>query len=220
MNALSEREPVWATSGGASQWAFTGDLRSSARFNQRCSACSRQDLRLTFEVRHETTQATCRICQNCISRGSVAVEQAGRILHGQELRDHITEMAIRVMVRTCREVLRNLLAGKIDNDLLKVAVYFDRNAQLSPRHAATLFLALSDARVGVDAKIFEVHIRSTDHREEFGRLNEREKVAVWQVLSPTVRKRLIALKLAPERYFMQAKRTKQSRDQYSLAALP
>ena len=220
MNALSEIEPARAMPGAASQWVFTGNLKSSTRFNQQCSTCGRQDLRVTFEVRQVMTKATCGICQNCLSKGSIAVEQDGRVLDGQELRDHLTEMAVRVMVRTCRDVMRDVLARKNDNDLLNVSVYFDRNVQLSPRHAATLFLALSGARVDADARIFEVPIRSIDHREEFGRLNEREKLAVWPVLSPTVRKRLIALKLAPEAYITRGgARTKPSRGQHNVAVL-
>ena len=220
MDTLSEREPARAVAGAASHWIFTGNLKSTARFNQQCSTCGRQDLRVTFEVRQAMAKATCGICQNCLSKESIAVEQGGRVLHGQELRDHLTEMAVRVMVRTCRDVLRDILARSDDNDLLKVAVYFDRNVQLSPRHAATLFLALSGTRAEVDARIFEVPMRSIDHREAFGGLSEREKLAVWPVLSPTVRKRLIALKLAPEGYTMQAgRRTKLSRSQHNVATL-
>ena len=219
MNTL-EREPARAMPGAASQWIFTGNLTSTARFNQQCSWCGRQDLRVTFEARQAMTEATCGVCQNCLGKQSIAVEQGGRVLHGQELRDHLTEMAVRVMVRTCRDVLRDILARKNDNDLLNVSVYFDRNVQLSPRHAATLFLALSGTRVDADARIFEVPIRSIDHREEFGRLKEREKLAVWPVLSPTVRKRLIALKLAPAAYITHGgARTKPSRGQHNAAVL-
>jgi hypothetical protein len=177
-------------------------------------------MRVSFEVRQVTAETTCWICQNCLCKGPVLVEQAGRTLHGQELRDHLREMAVRVMLGTCRDVLRNLLASQNDNDLRDVAVYFDRNAQLSPRHAARLFLALSSAQVAADARIFEVQLRSTEHRQEFGRLGEREKLAVWPVLSPAVRNRLIALGLGPERYAMQpGKRFKQSRGQQSAAML-
>jgi hypothetical protein len=120
------------------------------------------------------------------------------------------------MQRICRNVLRDLLAATRCSGLPEVVVYFDRNAQLSPRHAATLFLALSSALPDVDPRIFEVQMRSIEHRQEFGRLSEWEKLAVWQVLSPTVRKRLIAFGLAPKRYAMpQGKRTKPARGQQS-----
>jgi hypothetical protein len=111
-------------------------------------------------------------------------------------------------------VLRDLLAITSDSCLPQVVVYFDRNAQLSPRHAATLFLALASARPDVDPRIFEVQMRSIEHRQEFGRLSESEKLAVWPVLSPTVVKRLIAFGLAPKRHALpQGKRTKPGRGQ-------
>jgi hypothetical protein len=200
MISLSNAEPAGPRPDAATQWEITGELTGSATFDQRCAHCGRDDLRVTFEVRQATAEATCGICQQCLSKAPVPLEQAGRVMQGPELRDHLNEMAVRVVVRTCRDVLRDLLERKDDNDLREVAVYFDRNAQLSPRRAAMLFLALSSARLDVDPRIFEVQTRSTDHRQEFGRLGELEKLAVWPVLSPVVRKRLIALGLAPARY--------------------
>jgi hypothetical protein len=191
------------------RWELVGELKGSATFDQRCANCGRNDLRVIFEVHQTPAVPTSGICQHCLSKAPVPVEQAGRTMQGRELRDHLNELAVRVMVRTCRDVLRDLLARKNDNDLREVAVYFDRNAQLSPRRAATLFLALSNARLDVDPRIFEVQTRSTEHRQEYGRLGELEKLVVWPVLSPVVRRRLIALGLAPDRYAMsQGRRTR------------
>ena len=203
-----------------SRWELTGELQGGATFDQRCAHCGRDDLRVIFEVRQAAPETTCGICQHCLSKAPVPLEQAGRAMQGPELRDHLNEMAVRSMVRTCREVLRELLERRDDNDLREIAVYFDRNAQLSPRRAAMLFLALSSARLDVDPRIFEVQTRSTDHRQEFGRLGELEKLVVWPVLSPVVRKRLIALGLAPARYAApQGRRTRAIAGQQSVALL-
>lgn len=206
MISLPNAAPVGPKPDTTSHWELTGELKGSAAFDQHCSTCGRQDLRVIFEVRRTTSPAACGICQHCLSKAPVPVELAGRTMQGRELRDHLNELAVRVMVRTCRDVLRNLLARKNDHELREVAVYFDRNAQLSPRRAATLFLALSRARLDVDPRIFEVQTRSTDHRQEFGRLGDLEKLTVWAVLSPVVRRRLIALGLAPQRYAKQVGR--------------
>ncbi|MET3900468.1 hypothetical protein ABIB57_004434 [Devosia sp. UYZn731] len=215
MISLSGRGPAWvAAATQAGPWIFEGHLRATGSFDQRCLMCGRQDLRLTFEVSTDTLEAICDICENCLSKEAMVLGPQGPVLHGQELRHHLREMAVRVMQRTCREVLRDLLAITSDSRLPEAVVYFDRNAQLSPRHAATLFLALSSARPDVDPRIFEVQMRSIEHRQEFGRLSEREKLAVWPGLSPTVRKRLIAFGLALKRYAQsQGTRTKPGRGQ-------
>ena len=200
MISLPNAGPAGPEPDVTSQWELTGGLNGSANFDQRCSNCGRDDLRVIFEVRQTTPGATSGICQQCLGKAPVHVEQAGRTMEGAELRDHLNELAVRVMVRTCRDVLRDLLERRDDNDLREIAVYFDRNAQLSPRRAATVFLAMSSARLAVDPRIFEVQTRSIDHRQEFGRLGEPEKLVVWPVLSPVVRKRLIALGMAPNRY--------------------
>jgi hypothetical protein len=215
MISLSGRSPAWVPANAAvGQRIFEGHLKASRSFDQRCSMCGRQDLRLTFEVSTATSEATCDICKNCLGKEAIALGLGGPVLQGQELRHHLNEMAVRVMQRACRDVLSDLLALTRGNGLPEVVVYFDRNAQLSPRHAATLFLALASARPDVDPRIFEVQMRSIEHRQEFGRLSESEKLAVWPVLSPTVRKRLIAFGMAPKRYALpQGRRTKPGRGQ-------
>jgi hypothetical protein len=182
------------------QWVFTGEMRDHGRFADKCAWCEKQDLRVTFEVRHDTTDDTRQICQACLGHGAFRVEHEGQALEGQERRDYLSELSVRLMHRTCRDVLRNLLTRTDDPALQEVAVYFDRNVQLSPGRAATLLLALSSSKLGADPRIFEVQIRSSAHKQEFGGLTEREKLAVWPVLSPAIRNRLISLGLAPERY--------------------
>lgn len=182
------------------QWAFTGEMQDHARFVDKCAWCGKQDLRITFQVRLGDADDTRQTCQACLGHGPFRVEHEGGALDGQERRDHLSELSVRLMHRTCREVVRNLLTYTDDPALQEAAVYFDRNVQLSPARAATLLLALSRSRLGADPRIFEVQIRSSAHRQEFGGLSEREKLAVWPVLSAAIRSRLISLGLAPERY--------------------
>ncbi|MEO8685539.1 MAG: hypothetical protein ABI414_11950, partial [Devosia sp.] len=59
----------------------------SATFEQRCAHCGRDDLRVTFEVR-QTAEATCGMCQQCLSKAPVLLDQAGRRMEGPALRDH------------------------------------------------------------------------------------------------------------------------------------
>ena len=184
----------------AGQWVFTGEIRDRGRFNDKCAWCEKQNMRLTFEVRHVNADDACRICPACLDRRPVRVGHEGRVLEGQDRRNFLRGLSVRRMHRTCREVLRNLLARSDDPALQEAAVYFDRNVQLSPGRAATIFLALSNSNLDADSRIFKVQIRSPAHRREFGCLSEREKLAVWPVLSPTIRNRLIAVGLAPARH--------------------
>ena len=198
------------------QWVFTGEMRDHGRFADKCAWCGKQELRVTFEMR--SADDTRQICQACLGHGPFRVEHEGATLDGQERRDYLSELSVRLMHRTCREVLRNLLTRTDDPALQEVAVYFDRNVQLSPGRAATLMLALSKSKLGADPRIFEVQIRSSAHKQEFGGLNEQEKLAVWPVLSPAIRNRLISLGLAPERYTA-PRHAKASRQVATLQAL-
>ena len=218
MNHFCDRQRYRPVQGDVGQWVFTGQMRDGGRFDDKCAWCEKSDLRITFEVRQDTAADTIQICQACLGHGPFRVEHEGRSLDGQERRDHLSELSVRLMHRTCREVLRNLLTHADDPALQEVAVYFDRNVQLSPGRAATLLLALSSSKLGADPRIFEVQIRSAAHKQEFGCLSEREKLAVWPVLSPAIRNRLISLGFAPERYAT-AKHTKPSRRVATLQAL-
>lgn len=200
MNHFCGRKGYRPVEADAGQWVFTGEMRDRGRFDGKCAWCEKQDQRITFEVRKGTAEDTSQICPACLGHGPAAVEHEGQAIDGQERRDYLSELSVRLMHRTCREVMRNLLARSDDPTLREVAVYFDRNVQLSPGRAATLLLALSSSTLNADARIFEVQIRSTAHKQEFGSLSEREKLAVWPVLSPAIRKRLISLGMAPERY--------------------
>lgn len=181
----------------AGQWIFTGDVQDHNRFDGDCAWCEKQDLRLTFEVRQAKADRARHVCQACIERVPLRMEHESRALGVQQWRDYLSELAVRLMHRTCRDVLRNLLTHIDDPALQEVAVYFDRNVQLSPGRAATLLLALSRSQLEVDPRIFEVQIRSAAHKQEFACLSEREKLAVWPVFSVTIQKRLISLDLAP-----------------------
>src|SRR5687768_16787650 len=124
-----------------SQWVFTGEMQDHGRFTDTCAWCGKQDLRITFQVRQGDADDTRQTCQVCLGHGPFSVEHEGRALDGQERRDYLSELSVRLMHRTCREVLRNLLTRTDDPALREIAVYFDRNVQLSPGRAATLLLA-------------------------------------------------------------------------------
>jgi hypothetical protein len=214
MISLSRRKPVGEAAPTTSPWILSS-VRDTRSFDQRCSMCERHDLRVTFEVQMVTSDAACTMCERCLSKQAIALEVGGEVLHGEELRRQLSELAIRVMHRTCRDVLRALLASTTHSGLPEAAVFFDRNAQLSPRHAAALFLVLSTASPDTDPRIFEVQMRCMEHRQEFGRLSEAEKLAVWPALSLTVRKSLFVLGLAPKLYVQpQGKRANASRFQH------
>lgn len=200
MDHLTGRQGNQRDHGDTGRWVFTGDLRDNGRFDSRCDWCDKQGLRITFAVTGGSEDEAGHICQACIGSGPVHVEHEGRVLEGQERRHHLAELAMRLKHRTCRDVLRNLLTLSDDPALREVAVYFDRNMQLSPSRAATLLLALSASGLGPDPAIFEVQIRSTAHRQEFGGLTEREKLALWPILSPAIRNRLVWLGSAPARH--------------------
>lgn len=200
MDHLSGRQGHSPHEVDAGQWVFTGDMQDRGRFDARCAWCRKADLRITFEVRQAVAEPACHVCQVCLGRGTVQVEHDGRVLEGAERSSHVSELVMRLMHRTCRDVLRDLMARSDDPALPEIAVYFDRNLQLSPGHAATLLLALAKSGLDADPAIFAVQLRSTAHRLEFADLSEREKLALWPVLSPAIRNRLIWLGFAPQRY--------------------
>lgn len=200
MDHFRDRPGHRAAQAQAGQWRFTGAMQDRGRFDGCCAWCDKQDLRISFAVQRHGSDETGQICAACLGHGAARVEHRDRELVGQECRDHLSELSVRLMHRTCRDVLRQLLAESDDPALREVAVYFDRNVQLSPGRAARLLVALAHSELEADPRIFEVQIRSAAHKQEFGCLSEPEKLAVWPVLSPAIQKRLIALGLAPERY--------------------
>lgn len=180
-------------SADAGPWAFAGEVQDNLQFDGQCSFCGETNLRFTFSLSDLAGAGASRICEECLSRGEICVDHEGRSLEGKERRDYLSGLTVRLALRSCREVLRQLMVFTEDAALKEAAVYFDRNVQLSPTHAATVLAALVDTRLGVDPRIFQVRIRSAAHRQEFGDLERSQQLLVWPLLSAGVQKRLMWL---------------------------
>lgn len=178
------------------EWVFTGDIEDKGAFTGVCQACDKGRLRVTFLIRHADGR-TRHICSNCLCSKPVAVEVDGAPLDTAQRRSYAKDLLARTQSRTCRDTIRQVLHRTADPALPEISAYFDRNLQLSPRRAATLFPLLKRLRLDVDPSIFDIQIRSTGHKEEFAELGETEKRSVWPALSATVKHRLAALGLEP-----------------------
>lgn len=181
-------------------WRFAGEIRDKAHFNDPCPWCQKPDLRVGYKVLQVGAGISWEVCLDCVCREDVEVQIEGvDVLNGAR-RDHLGKLAVRLMHETCRDLMRRLLVVSSDMDLQEIAVYFDRNGQLSPARAAKLLAALAQAGIEVDARIFEVQIRSAAHKSEFAAMTEKEKLLVWPALSPAIKKQFNALKTGPRRY--------------------
>jgi hypothetical protein len=180
----------------AGRWTFAGEVQDNLRFDGQCSFCGETNLRFTFVLSEVAGAGSRGTCQDCLSRGEIRVEHEGPSFEGKKCRDYLRGLTVRLALRSCRDVLRQIMVSTQDAALREAAVYFDRNVQLSPAHAATVLEALVDAQLGVDPRIFQVRIRSAAHRQEFGNLESAQQLLVWPLLSPGVQKRLMCLGLA------------------------
>lgn len=137
------------------------------------------------------------ICQNCVSRYPVGGDIDGDILDPKEARAYAYGLTARLKQQTCHDMIRRVQSAFSDTALEEVAVYFDRNLQLSPLYAARLFAAMVQMGEESDARVFEVQTRSNAHQQEFGDLSDAERSLVWIALSPQQRRRLASLGFAP-----------------------
>lgn len=197
MHHIVNQQGCRPSRGEMRHWTFTGEVAGHSRRDGICAWCGQTEFCVTFAVRHGVAERTCSICQTCLGQAPLRLEQENRAFSIEEWRDYLSELAVRMLHRTCRTVMRDLLASTDNPALQEVAVYFDRNVQLSPARAATLLLALSNAQMDIDPRIFDIQIRSAAHKQEFAALSDEEKLAVWPVFSTTVQNRLAALGLAP-----------------------
>ncbi len=180
-------------------WVFTGEMRDEGRYGETCPCCQKQDFRVTYEVREQGKGISFWVCLECICQDDVTAKIDDCAIIGQARRDHLGRLAVRLMHESCRDIIRRVLLVSCDPDLPEIAVYFDRNGQLSPGRAAVLFTALAECGIEVDARTFEVQIRSAAHKKEFALLSEQQKLIVWPALSPAIRKKFSALRTAPKR---------------------
>lgn len=202
--------------GDPRDWHLTWELKDNSTLSGRCDFCGQGELRITYEVRHAETAAPLWVCRRCVGRYPIRAMRDDAPLPPEQARAQVHELTVRLMERTCRDVIRQVQAVATDPALEEVVVYYDRNLQLSPTRAAKLFTALPQATGTVDVRIFEVQTRSSAHQQEFGTMADGDKLVVWPALSPQQRRRLIALGFAPARY--QARRPSTRETQRGLVA--
>lgn len=181
--------------GNPHEWRYSWQIRDDVTLGSECGFCGRTTLRFTYEVTRNTE--TRWICQNCVSRYPVGGELDGEILDPKDARAYAYGLTARLKQQTCHDMIRRIQSAFTDPAIEEVAVYFDRNLQLSPQHAARLFSAMVQMGEESDARVFEVQTRSNAHQQEFGDLPDNERSLVWIALSPQQRRRLASLGFAP-----------------------
>lgn len=183
--------------GRPQDWSFSWTLRDDARFGSTCGFCGQSQQRVTYEIMRDAQRLW--ICQRCAGRYCVSGMRDGVVLDKKTVRTHIHGLTARLKQRTCRDTIRKISANAEDHALLEVVPYFDRNLQLSPLHAARLFLAMEALEDPIDRRVFEVQMRSQAHQREFGELDNSARSMVWPALPPLQKRRLTALSFAPKR---------------------
>lgn len=193
---ISTRYTLNETVGDPCDWNFTWEVRDDVQLQSVCDFCGQDHQRLTYEVTRE--QHALWVCQRCVGRYPIGGSIDGEKLDLRSVRDQIHGLTARLKQRTCHEIIRQVQALSDDPALEESLVYFDRNLQLSPQRAATLFAEMPKLAEPVDIRIFEVQTRSNAHQEEFGAMTLEARAAVWPALSPQQRRRLTSLGHAPE----------------------
>lgn len=176
-------------------WAYTWTIHDDVTLSATCGFCGQNHQRLTYEV--SRGEQTLWICQRCVGRYPVSGALDGEWLDLPSVRGYIHGLTARQKQHTCHEAIRNAQAALPEAPLSEVIVYFERNLQLSPQRAATVFSALAQLQESVDPRIFEVQTRSIAHQNEFCALSEDDRALVWPALTPQQRRRLASLGCAP-----------------------
>ena len=181
--------------GDPKDWSYTWELRDDVTLQGNCDFCGQAEQRLTYEVARGADRMW--ICQRCVGRYPVGGVLDDFRLGPRSARAQIHGLTARLKQQTCHDIIREVQAAVADPALEEVLVYYGRNLQLSPLHAAVLFGALPQLPRPIDPRIFEIQSRSTAHQEEFGALAEAQRSSVWPALSPVQKRRLTALGFAP-----------------------
>lgn len=190
--------------GDPREWSYTWEIRDDVSFSSSCDFCGQGEQRHTYEVMREAARLW--VCQRCVGRYEVTGVLEGEALALREARNHLHGLTARLKQRTCQDVIRTVQARSDNPALEEIAVYFDRNLQLSPERAALLFHALGASGLAIDPKIFEVQSRSAAHQDEFGALAQDDRIAVWAALSSQQKRRLDSLGYAPSKSQLAATR--------------
>jgi len=197
MSGSQHRYTLPSSIGRPEHWSFTWAIADNVTFDGTCGFCGQKEQRLTYEVSRDAERTS--ICGRCAGRYDIGGALNGAALSPQEARAHLHGLSVRLKQHTCQKTIRKAAALSEDTALLEVSLYFDRNLQLSPRHAACLFAALDEFGDAIDRRIFEIQMRSQAHQGEFGDLDGDGRRAVWSALTPQQRRRVTALGFAPRR---------------------
>ncbi|MDV3250033.1 hypothetical protein DevBK_01675 [Devosia sp. BK] len=181
--------------GRPDQWSFTWNLSDDVTFASCCDFCSQANQRMTYEIRRDSD--LCWVCQRCAGRYSFGAMLDQLTLTANDAHVHLNGLTMRIKQQTCHDIIRKAVAGSGDTATLEISLYFDRNLQLSPRHAALLFALLDEVDPGIDKRIFEIQLRSQAHQREYGDLDSAARKLVWPALTPQQQKRITALGFAP-----------------------
>ena len=192
---VQNRYTLLAHVGDPHEWRYTWQINDDVTLGSSCSFCGRTSLRITYEVTRGT-QADW-ICEHCVARYNIGADIEGEPLGPKGARAYAHGLTARLKQQTCKDIIRRLQDQLVDPELEEVAVYFDRNLQLSPQWAARLISTLVQVGEETKAQVFEVQTRSKIHQQEFGDLTDRERGLVWIALSPQQRRRLASLGFAP-----------------------
>ncbi|MGV8855785.1 MAG: hypothetical protein ACOH2L_14190 [Devosia sp.] len=181
--------------GDPHEWRFTWAINDDVTLNSTCGFCHRTGLRLTYEVIRGCEALW--ICQSCVGRYPIGADIDGDQMSPTAARAYVHGLTARLKQQTCKDIIHRVKDSWSDADIEEVAVYFDRNLQLSPQRAARLFSTLVEMGEETNARVFEVQTRSNAHQQEFGELAEADRRLVWIALSPQQRRRLASLGFAP-----------------------
>ena len=185
-----------AAIGRPQDWSFSWMLTDDVTFSSTCGFCGQSNQRVTYEIMRDADRLW--ICQRCAGRYCLGGILDGVALDQETIRGQVHGLTARLKQRTCQDIVRRVSAGAENQALLEVALYFDRNLQLSPLHAARLFLAIEALEEPVDRRVFEVQTRSQAHQQEFGALDNAARSIVWPALTPQQKRRMASLGFAPK----------------------
>lgn len=185
-----------AAIGRPQDWSFSWMLTDDVTFGSTCGFCGQSRQRISYEIMRDADRLW--ICQRCAGRYCLGGMRDGAALDQATIRGQLHGLTARLKQRTCQDIVHMVAAGADDQALLEVALYFDRNLQLSPLHAAQLFLAIEAREEPIDRRVFEVQTRSQAHQHEFGELNNAARSMVWPALTPQQKRRLASLGFAPK----------------------
>ncbi|MBD8065688.1 hypothetical protein IC608_09395 [Devosia sp. PTR5] len=181
--------------GRPQDWSFSWELKDDVTFGTTCQFCRKNQQRISYEVQRADERRW--ICQRCAGRYDLGGVLNGVAVDQMTIRATLHDCTERQKLRTCLDVIRRCIDRSDDPAVLEAALHFDRNLQLSPLHAASMFFLLATLPERIDPRIFEIQTRSRAHKQEFGALGLAARALVWPALTPLQQRGLSALGFGP-----------------------